>query len=404
MKDKLVNLSNEIVDFIGKYFVMQDILNPIIAGIILAVLFFLMRDHINKRTNLSGKWKMYETTLGSDYNPYLGMKLVSTVNILHSEKNILGSGEKISELTIKSGEKTYTPEERTKYSIQGNYEWKLWRKDVIKLIYQHKNINGREVTSFIHLKKIKKGRLEGWFISEAADSSGTVTLIKRDFAEFGKGFLYRSAILFSKIVNVELVENIEHHFIKNYSRSRNLQNNNKIFEEILIEVEDRKFYRHGGVSFKSLLRGLLSNFKIFRKKFKLFRSGGSTISMQLARTLFIKDYHKTFRRKPLEIIFAWYLEKILPKEEILKMYLISVRFYYKIHGISNATTFFNFNEFNDLTPEEGLFLIERLSNTKDTYSLSRINFLHQKVVKSGIELDIDKFKDIYLKSIFTEIR
>ncbi len=404
MKDKLVTLSNKIIDFTCEYFLTQDIFNPIIAGIILALLFFLIRDHINKKTNLSGKWKMYETTLGSDYNPFLGMKLVSTINILHSEKNILGSGEKISETTLKSGEKIYTPEERTKYSIQGNYEWKLLRKDVIKLIYQHKNTKGRDVASFIHLKKMKKGRLEGWFISEAANSSGTVTLIKGDFAEFGKGLLYRKAILFSKIFNVELVENIEHHFIKNYSRSRNLQNNNTIFEKMLVEIEDRKFYRHSGVSLKSLLRGFLSNFKIFRKKFKLFKSGGSTISMQLARTLFIKDYHKTFRRKPLEIIFAWYLEKILSKEEILKMYLISVRFYYKIHGIRNATTFFNFKEYIDLTPEEGFFLIERLSNTKNTYSLARINFLYRKVVKNAIDLDFDKIVEIYQKSIFTQIK
>jgi len=49
----------------------------------------------------------------------------------------------------------------------------------------------------------------------------------------------------------------------------------------LLFIEDRSFYKHSGVSFKAIGRGLLSLLKLKR------RSGGSTINQQLTRTLFI---------------------------------------------------------------------------------------------------------------------
>lgn len=390
------------IDLIDEFFITKEVFTTIFTGIVLAIIFFLIRDYISRRTNLSGKWKMYETTMSSDFNPYIGMKLISTINILHSEKNIIGSGEKTSEITIQAGEKKYLPEERIKYSIQGNFEWRFVGPNKIKFIYEHTSKNGRSISSFINLKTINKNRLEGWFISEAANSSGTITLIKDDFSEFGKGYLFRSAIIASKILNVKLVGNIEHHYLKYFSRSKNLNPENKVINKILIEIEDPNFYHHQGIVFKSLLRGLLSRNKFIRRKFKLIKSGGSTLTMQLARTLFIKDYEKKWRRKILEIIFAIHLENILSKTEIIHIYLSSVRFHYKVYGIKQAIHFYNFNEYENLTEEEAFFMIERLSNTSNNYSRARIKLLRKKLEKQHIYLDFHNLKNIYQKSNYIE--
>lgn len=397
------SLLEEALNCFNDVFLTKDLFTSITAGIILAILFFVIRDYINSRNNLSGKWIMYETIMDSDYNPYLGMKLLSTLNILHIDKGIIGSGEKISETTILEGEKTYPSQARVKYLIDGGFEWKLFGKSRFKFLYKYENKESREISCFVSLKKVGKNRLEGWFISEAANSSGTITLIKKDFSEFGTGTLFWLGIFFSRILKVKLIENIEHHYLKNLSRSKKISGKNLKFKSILVIIEDKNFYNHVGFSFKPLLRGLLSRLRFFRKRYNIIKSGGSTISMQLARSLFIVDYQKTYRRKLIEIIFALYLETILTKEEILDLYMISVRFHYKIHGINAAIRFFNFDNQHELSAEESFFLIERLSNTSKLYSPSRINLLFNKFKTEDIKLNYGRIIEIYKKSPYKKI-
>ncbi|QQX76458.1 MULTISPECIES: biosynthetic peptidoglycan transglycosylase [Aequorivita] len=394
----------KIVDFFLTKEVFSSIFSGIITGLFLGIVFFVIKDYLSKKNNISGRWLMYETIYNSDYNPYIGMKLVSTINVLHSDKNVQGTGEKVSEITLKAGLKDYVAKERTKFKINGDYEWHLARKNRLKFIYEHTNNNGRQISSFVFLKNVKKDRFEGWFISEAANSTGTITLIKQDVAVFGKGFLFFTATIISKILNVSLVENIEHHFLKYYARSKYFKKENPNFTKILVGIEDPKFKTHKGFVAKSLIRGFLSRFKIVRKKFNLIKSGGSTITMQLARTLFIKDYNKKWRRKILEIIFALYLEKILTKNEILNLYLSSARFHPKINGIKNAIKHHNFNRYEDLSNEESFFLIERLSSIKENYSLKRVKLLLRKITGQPLTINYRHLLSLYSSSGYKRIK
>ncbi|MGC8943831.1 MAG: transglycosylase domain-containing protein, partial [Caldisericia bacterium] len=87
------------------------------------------------------------------------------------------------------------------------------------------------------------------------------------------------------------------------------------FINALIASEDERFYSHKGVDLKSLIRAMIINYKE-----KAIVEGGSTITMQLARELFLSK-EVTFERKIKEMILALRLERIYSKEEILTYYV-----------------------------------------------------------------------------------
>jgi 1A family penicillin-binding protein len=112
----------------------------------------------------------------------------------------------------------------------------------------------------------------------------------------------------------------------------------------LIATEDRDFYEHNGVSIKGLARGLWNTITGSTQ-------GGSTITMQLARNLFL-SHEKTVSRKLSEIDLAQKLEKRFSKQEILVLYLNAVYFGHGTYGIWAAS-----QEYFSKTPDQ-LSLIE----------------------------------------------
>jgi penicillin-binding protein 1A len=95
--------------------------------------------------------------------------------------------------------------------------------------------------------------------------------------------------------------------------------------QTLLATEDRDFYNHNGVSYKGLVRGIL-------KTITGSTQGGSTITMQLARNLFLTS-EKTITRKIKEIELAKLLESKFSKDQILLMYLNTVYFGHGVYGI-----------------------------------------------------------------------
>jgi 1A family penicillin-binding protein len=93
----------------------------------------------------------------------------------------------------------------------------------------------------------------------------------------------------------------------------------------LFATEDRDFYNHNGVSVKGIIRGI---FKTLTGRME----GGSTLTMQLARNLFLSN-ERTISRKLAEIDLAKKLEKHFTKDQILLMYLNTVYFGHGAYGI-----------------------------------------------------------------------
>ncbi len=97
-----------------------------------------------------------------------------------------------------------------------------------------------------------------------------------------------------------------------------------------IAIEDRRFYSHHGVDFVALARAALAN--VLRRGVS---QGGSTISQQLAKNLFLTQ-ERTLWRKMQELVFALWLERRFSKTEILELYLNRVYFGSGAYGVEAA--------------------------------------------------------------------
>ena len=117
-------------------------------------------------------------------------------------------------------------------------------------------------------------------------------------------------------------------------------------KRLLLEVEDQRFYRHGAVDYKGILRAIIRNLRAGK-----VHQGGSTITQQLARTLFL-DPSRTWLRKLTETIIAFKLEKHLTKEQILDAYCNSVYMGRGSRGFEAASRIIFRKSFKNLAPEQ----------------------------------------------------
>lgn len=119
-------------------------------------------------------------------------------------------------------------------------------------------------------------------------------------------------------------------------------------------VEDCGFYRHNGFSPSSMIRAMWANIKQQR-----LVQGGSTITQQLARMLFLSR-EKTYVRKIAELRLAFKLEEKFTKEEILAGYLNRAYFGNRSIGIGAASWNYFRKPAKDLTLEEAAALAATL--------------------------------------------
>ncbi len=105
---------------------------------------------------------------------------------------------------------------------------------------------------------------------------------------------------------------------------------------IVVASEDPTFYTHNGMDPFFLGYAIADN--IAERKFS---RGGSTVTMQLARNLFL-DHHKTIFRKLEEIMIALLLENVcqVPKSRILELYLNIIEFAPGVYGITEAAKYY----------------------------------------------------------------
>ena len=107
-----------------------------------------------------------------------------------------------------------------------------------------------------------------------------------------------------------------------------------VVQRAFISVEDRRFRTHHGVDWRGVARATLVNIRAFG-----VREGASTISMQLAKNVFLADRasERTFGRKFLEWRYAGLLERALTKDEILERYLNAIYLGNGVFGVEGAS-------------------------------------------------------------------
>jgi len=125
----------------------------------------------------------------------------------------------------------------------------------------------------------------------------------------------------------------------------------KRFKQYLIAIEDRRFYHHGALDIKGIIRALYENFKAGKVV-----QGGSTLTQQLARNIF-RDNRKNIIRKLKEIKLAIELENKYSKDEILELYFNNVFWGKKIYGLRTASLEYFSKEPEHLSIAEQLALL-----------------------------------------------
>ncbi|MEM5782709.1 MAG: transglycosylase domain-containing protein, partial [Candidatus Aenigmatarchaeota archaeon] len=117
-----------------------------------------------------------------------------------------------------------------------------------------------------------------------------------------------------------------------------------------LAAEDDSFFEHHGISIKGILRSLWLDIKT-----RSLQYGGSTITQQLVRNLFLST-EKSFSRKLKEIILALEFERKFSKEQILTYYLNTVNYGYGNIGVKAAADFYFNKDLKDLTWDEAIIL------------------------------------------------
>jgi penicillin-binding protein 1A len=108
-------------------------------------------------------------------------------------------------------------------------------------------------------------------------------------------------------------------------------------EKATIAIEDRRFYQHGGIDFQGIARAAYNDITAGRTV-----EGGSTITQQLVRNLYIKHHERTLRRKVIEACLAVRLSRRHSREWILANYMNTVYYGNHAYGVEAAAqTYFS---------------------------------------------------------------
>lgn len=119
-------------------------------------------------------------------------------------------------------------------------------------------------------------------------------------------------------------------------------------------TEDGGFYRHHGFSHPAIKSSIIANLKARR-----FVRGASTISMQLAKNLFLLR-EKTLSRKLEEVVLTDYLEQVFTKDELMELYLNVIEYGPNVYGIGPASQHYFGRNAIELNLAEALFLSSML--------------------------------------------
>ena len=160
-----------------------------------------------------------------------------------------------------------------------------------------------------------------------------------------------------------------------------------LMKKAIIATEDPRFYSHRGIDYRGILRAAKENIRrgrVFRRP-----QGGSTITQQLARVLFLYP-QQTLRRKLKEAFLALQIEKKYSKEKIMEMYCNQFYLGHGVYGVETASNLFFGKSVSELNLEEAA-LIAGIFRGPSVYSpylnsaltLRRRNHVLQRMIDEG---------------------
>ena len=197
-------------------------------------------------------------------------------------------------------------------------------------------------------------------LSKVEENSYTIT--NNSYGQ--RNSVYKTSSPMSLSEKYERLTNIEEAVAEKRSKLRRyvfLRDIPVALRQAVIAVEDKKFYAHGGFDIESILRATVVNVEAGE-----IEEGGSTITQQLAKNLFLTQ-ERSFTRKVEELLLAISIERHFDKNKILEMYLNTIYFGSGFYGIYDAAQGYFAKEPKDLTVAE-CALLAGIPNAPSIYS------------------------------------
>lgn len=157
-----------------------------------------------------------------------------------------------------------------------------------------------------------------------------------------------------------------------------------LFVKAIMAAEDDRFFQHEGINAKGLARAFVDILRTGS-----IQSGGSTITMQVAKNYFLSQ-ERTFSRKFTEILLAKRIEDLLSKQEILTLYVNKIFLGHRAYGIGAAAQVYFGKDISELTLPE-MAMIAGLPKAPSAYNpvnnpkraLIRRNWIIDRMLKLG---------------------
>lgn len=189
-----------------------------------------------------------------------------------------------------------------------------------------------------------------------------------------------------------------------YSRPCRLSEVSPHFLRAIVLIEDKSFYSHKGVVVSSLFRALFRNIKDQR-----IASGGSTITMQLAKIVY-RHRERTFFNKISEIFSALKFEMHLSKETLLEHYINRLPFGNMVYGVKQASRFYFGKDPDQLSLNQAIYLA-LIPKSPSRYNPARhINTLEKRwqlilgIFKQRSHISQDEYKRAASEGISFEMK
>lgn len=151
----------------------------------------------------------------------------------------------------------------------------------------------------------------------------------------------------------------------------------------VLAIEDSNFFTHKGINPGGIARALIVNLEKGRTV-----EGGSTMTMQLVKNLFLSPQSK-FSRKVAEAVMSIRLEQILNKDQILQLYLNQIYLGHNLYGVETASRSYFNKSANNLTLSEAAMLAGLISAPEE-YS----PFTNYKLSKERQEIVLNRMKEL----------
>ncbi len=236
-------------------------------------------------------------------------------------------------------------------------------------------------------------------LSSAAAWSGFAALVYRKaLLDTHERMLLLFTRILARLVRLRLVTNFEYVIYRARLAGYELHRVGIDLEKLkktLVFIEDRTFFDHPGVSLRGSVRAVLGIIGLKRA------SGGSTITQQLVRTLFIQELTKLVRRKLIELLLALWFDRVISKENQLDLYLAAVRFDRGIFGVPAAMRHFFGELIQQPSAAQAFFLIERVSNVQSRLMGDKVASTLQAAISSGVcsEVDAEEVVQLYERAV-----